>query len=127
MKMNNNSQIQWFPGHMNKTRRLIAEKYKMIDVVYEVVDARIPFSSKIKDIYNIIGNKPKILIMTKKDLCDIKITNEWVKYYENLGNTVLLVDLNDAWKFSRSFSLALCCLFACDTFCITSFSVSCVS
>ena len=100
-KIPTSTNINWFPGHMNKTRRLIAEKYKMIDIVYEVVDARIPFSSKIKDIYNIIGNKPKILIMTKKDLCDIKVTNEWVKYYENLGNTVLLVDLNDAHDYEK--------------------------
>ena len=85
--------INWYPGHMAKTRRLIAEKYPLIDIVYEIVDARIPFSSKIKDIYSLIGNKPKILIMTKKDLCDVKATSEWVKYYENLGSKVLLVDL----------------------------------
>lgn len=90
----NSTNINCFPGHMAKTRRIIAEKYSMIDIVYEVVDARIPFSSKIKDIYNIIGNKPKILIMTKKDLCDLKATKEWVKYYENLGCHVLLMDLN---------------------------------
>jgi len=89
-----NSCINWYPGHMAKTRRLIAEKYPYIDIVYEVIDARIPFSSKIKDVYDLIGKKPKILIMTKKDLCDLKVTNEWVKYYENLGNHVVLVDLN---------------------------------
>ena len=94
-KVFNKTSINWYPGHMAKTRRLIAEKYSAIDIVYELVDARIPFSSKIKDIYNIIGNKPKILIMTKKDLCDIKVTKEWVKYYENLGSRVLLVDLNN--------------------------------
>ena len=97
--------IHWFPGHMAKTRRLIGEKYKMIDMVYEVVDARIPFSSKIKDVFNIIGDKPKILIMTKKDLCDLKATNEWVKYYENLGNHVLLVDLNDPHDYEKIISL----------------------
>ena len=69
--------INFYPGHMAKARRLIAEKYPLIDIVYEVVDARIPFSSKIKDIYNIIGNKPKILIMTKKDLCDEEKTLIW--------------------------------------------------
>ena len=87
--------INWYPGHMAKSRRLIQEKYDMIDIVYEVVDARIPFSSKIKDIYELIGNKKKILIMTKKDLCDEKITNSWVKYYENLGSSVLVLDLNE--------------------------------
>ena len=100
-----NSPINWFPGHMAKTRRLIAEKYTTIDIVYELVDARIPFSSKIKDIYNIIGNKPKILIMNKKDLCDLKVTKEWVKYYENLGSHVLLVDLNNTQDYERIISL----------------------
>ena len=88
-KIPTSTNINWYPGHMANTGRLIAEKYPYIDIVYELVDARIPFSSKIKDIYSIIGNKPKILIMTKKDLCDLKITQEWVKYYENLGNHVL--------------------------------------
>ena len=111
-KKNNDSQksfskvpISWFPGHMAKTRRLIGEKYPLIDIVYEVVDARIPFSSKIKDIYNIIGNKPKIIIMTKKDLCDIKVTENWIKYYESLGNHVLLVDLNNTNDYEKIISL----------------------
>ena len=104
-KIPTNTNINWFPGHMAKTRRLIAEKYTTIDIVYELVDARIPFSSKIKDIYNIIGNKPKILIMTKKDLCDLKVTKEWVKYYENLGSHVLLVDLNNTQDYERIISL----------------------
>ena len=90
----NKTNINWYPGHMAKTKRMIKEKYALIDVVYELVDARIPFSSKIKDLYDIVGNKPKILIMTKKDLCDLKYTNSWIKYYENLGYKVLLVDLN---------------------------------
>ncbi len=97
--------IAWYPGHMAKTRRLIAEKYKQIDIVYEVVDARIPYSSKIKDVYDLIQNKPKILIMTKKDLCDLKVTNEWVKYYENLGNHVVLVDLNEGNDYEKIISL----------------------
>lgn len=104
-KIPTSTNINWFPGHMAKTRRLIAEKYTTIDIVYELVDARIPFSSKIKDIYNIIGNKPKILIMTKKDLCDLKVTKEWVKYYENLGNHVLLVDLNNTQDYEKIISL----------------------
>lgn len=66
MENRQNSTINWYPGHMAKTRRIIEEKYKLIDIVYELVDARMPFSSKIKDIYDVIRNKPKILIMTKK-------------------------------------------------------------
>lgn len=93
--------INWYPGHMTKTRRLIREKYHLIDIVYELVDARIPYSSKIKDIYDVIGNKPKLLIMTKKDLCDLKVTQKWIKYYENLGAKVLLVDLNNNEDYKK--------------------------
>ena len=85
--------INWYPGHMAKAKRLIKENLNVIDIVYEVIDARIPYSSKIKDIDEIIQNKPKILIMTKMDLCDKKVTSEWIKYYENLGYKVIGVDL----------------------------------
>ena len=85
--------INWYPGHMAKAKRLIKENLNVIDIVYEVIDARIPYSSKIKDIDEIIQNKPKILIMTKMDLCDKKITSEWIKHYENLGYKVIGVDL----------------------------------
>ena len=81
MKMNN-SQIQWYPGHMAKTKRLVKEQLDLIDIVYEVIDARMPYSSKIKDIDEVIKNKPRILIMTKYDLCDKKETDKWIKYYE---------------------------------------------
>ena len=93
--MDNKTNINWYPGHMAKTRRLIEEKFNLIDIVYEIVDARIPSSSKIKDIYNLIKDKPRIVIMTKKDLCDLKVTNYWVSYYENLGSKVVLVDLRN--------------------------------
>jgi len=101
----NKSVINWYPGHMAKTRRLIKEKYELIDIVYEVVDARIPISSKIKDVYNIIGKKPKIIIMTKKDLCDLQATKYWIKYYENLGNHVVLVDLNNKDDYKKIIDL----------------------
>ena len=92
--MNENKQIvQWYPGHMAKTKRLINEKIDLIDVVYEVIDARIPKSSKIKDIDNIIKNKKRILIMTKTDLCDIKKTKKWIEKYKSLGYEVIDVDL----------------------------------
>ena len=89
----NNNPIQWYPGHMAKTKRLIKEKLNLVDIVYEVVDSRIPKSSKIKDIDEIIKNKKRILIMTKMDLCDIDKTKKWVKYYENIGYNVILTDL----------------------------------
>ena len=85
--------INFFPGHMAKTRREIGEKLKLIDIVYEVIDARIPYSSRIVDIDDLIKDKPKVIIMTKKDLCDIDKTNKWISYYEDLGYKVFLIDL----------------------------------
>ena len=85
--------INWYPGHMAKTRRLIKENINMVDVIYEVVDARIPFSSKIKDVDDLIKDKPKIMIMTKTDLCDINKTNMCAKMYEKEGYKVVMVDL----------------------------------
>lgn len=85
--------INWYPGHMAKAKRMIKEKLSVIDVVYEVVDARIPFSSKIKDIDNIIQNKPRIMIMTKMDLCDKAETKKWIQFYEKKGYKVIGVDL----------------------------------
>lgn len=85
--------INWYPGHMAKTKRLISENLNLIDVVYEVVDARMPYSSKIRYIDNFTKDKPRIMVMTKSDLCDIKETNKWVKYYEDKGYKVFLTSL----------------------------------
>lgn len=93
--------INWYPGHMAKTKRLISEKINLIDIVYEVVDARMPYSSKIKDIDNYIKNKPRILIMTKVDLCDMNETNKWIKYYEEKGYKVLPMDLENNPNISK--------------------------
>ena len=88
-KKNNNQEekltkvvLNWYPGHMAKTKREISEKLDLIDVVFEVIDARIPYSSKNKDIDKMIKNKKRVLIMTKIDMCDIINTNKWIKYYE---------------------------------------------
>lgn len=89
----NKTNINWYPGHMAKTKRQIKEKIDLIDIIYEVVDSRIPISSKIKDIDDLVKNKPRILIMTKSDLCDLNKTNNHIKYYESLGYKVVLVDL----------------------------------
>ena len=85
--------IQWYPGHMAKTKRQIKENVDLIDIVYEVIDSRIPLSSKNKDIDGMIKNKPRILIMTKYDLCDVEQTKKWKEHYESLGYKVVTVDL----------------------------------
>lgn len=92
--MNENKvNINWYPGHMAKTKREVKEKLDLIDIVFEVIDARIPYSSKNKDIDSLIKNKPRILIMTKMDLCDLNKTKEWIKYYESIGYKVIPLDL----------------------------------
>lgn len=92
--------INWYPGHMVKAKREIKEKIKLIDIIYECVDARMPSSSKLKEMDDILEAKPRILVMTKKDLCDLEETNKWIKYYEEKGYKVILLDLtnNDDYK-----------------------------
>lgn len=107
-KLNNDNEevfhktnINWYPGHMAKTKREIKEKLNLIDIVYEVVDARMPRSSKIVDIDDLIQNKPRILIMTKYDLCDKVETNKFISYYEKLGYQVIPVDLMSGSNVSK--------------------------
>lgn len=93
--------ISWYPGHMAKTKREIIEKLNLIDVVYEVIDARMPLSSKIVDIDDLIKDKPRILVMTKYDLCDKVETDKIIKYYENMGYKVVPVDLMSGLNVKR--------------------------
>ena len=92
-EINNKTSINWYPGHMAKTKRLIKENLNVIDIIYEVIDSRIPYSSKIGDIEDLIKNKPRILIFTKYDLCDKEETNKFIKYYEELGYRTIKCDL----------------------------------
>ena len=91
--MDNKTNINWYPGHMAKTKREIQEKINLIDIVLEVIDARIPYSSKNKEITSMIKNKPRILIMTKTDLCDTERTNKWKTYYQKEGYEIVMLDL----------------------------------
>lgn len=97
----NKTNINWYPGHMAKTKRLIEEKLPMIDVVVEVLDARMPYSSKIKDLDHLLKNKPRILVFTKYDLCDKKETNQWIQYYQSVKNHVISVDLTKPGNFTK--------------------------
>ncbi len=87
--------INWYPGHMAKTKRQIKERIDLVDVVVHVVDARIPKSSFINDINEFTKNKEKILVFSKYDLCDKEETLKWKNYYEKKGYTVILSELND--------------------------------
>lgn len=89
-------QIQWFPGHMAKARRQIEEKLKVIDIVFELVDARIPISSSNPMLNEIIKGKPKLVLLNKIDLADPKITDSWISYYQNKGIAAIAINsLND--------------------------------
>ena len=88
-----NTVINWFPGHMAKTKRQINEQLNLVDIVYEVIDARMPISSKIVDIDELLANKPKILVVTKYDLCDKKETDIILDWYKNNGYYVVALDL----------------------------------
>ena len=84
--------IQWYPGHMTKTRRQIEADLKQVDAVCEIVDARIPISSRNPDIDAICGNKPRIVILNRMDLADPNATKRWSDYYKSKGMAVVVTD-----------------------------------
>ena len=100
-KKNNNQEekltkvgINWFPGHMAKTRKQIIEDLKLVDVVIELLDARIPRSSQNPEIRQILNGKKKIIVLNKSDLSDEKCNNEWIEYFIKNGDRAVLVDSN---------------------------------
>ena len=88
----NKTNINWYPGHMAKTKREIREKLDLIDIVYEVIDARMPISSRLEDVNDITKNKKKIIILTKYDLCDKEETDKIINSYKN-NSIVIPLDL----------------------------------
>ncbi|MCL6586351.1 MAG: ribosome biogenesis GTPase YlqF [Anoxybacillus sp.] len=84
--------IQWFPGHMAKAKREVQEKLKLIDVVFELLDARIPLSSRNPMIDEFLTNKPRIILLNKADMADEKVTNEWISFFAEQGLRALAID-----------------------------------
>lgn len=84
--------IQWYPGHMSKAMRTMKDDIKLIDVVIEMTDSRVPFSSRNPDIDRLAGGKPRILLLNKDDLADSSVTAEWERYYSHKGFSVLRTD-----------------------------------
>ena len=84
--------IQWYPGHMTKTRRQIEADLKQVDAVCEIVDARIPMSSRNPDIDSICGNKPRIIVLNRMDLADPEGTKRWSEYFKSKGMAVVVTD-----------------------------------
>lgn len=101
MAMSEVQNIQWFPGHMTKTRRLIEADLKMVDAVAEITDARIPQSSRNPILDELVGNKPRIMIMNKCDVADEKATEKWKRYYEKRGICVIVCDCRSGKGINR--------------------------
>ncbi len=90
--MSDNMNIQWYPGHMTKTRRQMEADLKLVDAVCEIVDARIPISSRNPDIDAICGNKPRIIILNRIDLADPEATKQWSAYFRSKGIATVMTD-----------------------------------
>ncbi len=90
--MQDKMNIQWYPGHMTKTRRQIEADLKQVDAVCEIVDARIPVSSRNPDIDSIFGNKPRIIVLNRMDLADPEATKRWAAYFRSKGMAVVATD-----------------------------------
>ncbi len=93
--------IQWFPGHMTKTRRMIEENLKLVDAVVEIVDSRIPESSRNPLLTELCGNKPRIIMLNKCDYSDDEVTKKWREYYEKQGYSVLVCDCRSGKGINR--------------------------
>ncbi len=93
--------IQWFPGHMTKTRRMIEENLKLVDAVVEIVDSRIPESSRNPLLTELVGSKPRIIMLNKCDYSDDEVTKLWREHYEKQGYTVLVCDCRSGKGINR--------------------------
>ena len=90
--MSEAANVQWFPGHMAKTRRIMASNLKLVDAVVEITDARIPYSSRNPEMKRIVGSKPRLVILNKADSADPNVTKMWLDYYEKNGISALATD-----------------------------------
>jgi ribosome biogenesis GTPase A len=84
--------IQWYPGHMAKTRRMLVQELKVVDVALELIDARVPASSRNPDLAELV-NKPRLMVLTKCDLADPALTDAWIEFYRSRGEKAIGVDL----------------------------------
>ncbi len=97
--------VQWFPGHMAKTRRLIKESLPLVDAVTELLDARIPMSSRNPELNELTGRKPRIVLLNKCDMADDNITRQWIEYFRSQGQYALAVDCRTGKGLNQYHSL----------------------
>ncbi|MFA5524452.1 MAG: ribosome biogenesis GTPase YlqF [Tissierellales bacterium] len=95
--------INWYPGHMKKTKDLISNNLKLVDLVIELLDSRIPYSSKNPDIDKLIGNKPRIVVMNKSDLSNERVNRKWIDHYKSKAQSVILANSVSSLGISNIF------------------------
>lgn len=110
--MNNQYQLQWFPGHMAKTRRMIQDNLKLVDVVIELVDARLPLSSRNPEVDKIIIKKPRIVVLNKADISDKNATTAWLNYFKDNNITAISADSQSGKGIKNSLDRAIDTLLA---------------
>lgn len=99
------SNIQWFPGHMAKTRRIMKSNIKLVDVVVEIIDARIPYSSRNPEMDYLVGGKPRLILLNKADSADETITSMWIDYFKRKGIAAIATDCRSGKNVNKFKSL----------------------
>ena len=99
--MSSEANIQWFPGHMAKTRRIMQSNLKLVDVVVEITDARIPYSSRNPEMDRLVGSKPRLLLLNKSDSADETVTSMWLDHYKRKGITAIATDCRSGKNVNR--------------------------
>lgn len=99
--MGDTTKVQWFPGHMAKTRRIMQSNLKLVDVVVEITDARIPYSSRNPEMDKLVGSKPRLLLLNKADSADEAVTSQWIDYYKKKGITAVATDCRSGKNINK--------------------------
>ena len=99
--MSDTQYIQWFPGHMTKTKRQIQASLKLVDAVAEIIDARIPVSSRNPDLNKLIQNKPRVILLNKCDMANQTATKMWIDHYAKQGITAIAVDCKSGRNLNK--------------------------
>ncbi len=102
--MSEATHVQWFPGHMAKTRRIMASNMKLVDAVVEITDARIPFSSTNPEIKKIVGKKPRLVLLNKADSADSTMTDRWIEFYKRQGIRAIATDCRSGKNVNKFYS-----------------------
>lgn len=99
--MGDTTKVQWFPGHMAKTRRIMQSNLKLVDVVVEITDARIPYSSRNPEMDRLVGSKPRLLLLNKADSADEAVTSQWIDYYKKKDITAVATDCRSGKNINK--------------------------